>query len=245
VRPTVSVICPFVGPRPSFELTLQDGDELMLEDDNPGRSSYAARDRAARRARGEWLLFLDADCTPDPALLDAYFAEPPGADVAVLAGSIEDEVVQDSAVARYVAARGKLSQDVVLGRARPYAQTANCAVRRAAFLAVGGWPEPIVSGGDADLCWRLADAGWKLEPRPAARVRHRNRTTTRALLAQLHRHGRGMAWLEARWPGTFPTPTPRDLITRPAMLARDPSLNGLLDVLSLYARDSGRLRGNR
>ena len=239
MRPTVSVICPYVGPRPEPRVDLRDGDELILEDDNPGRSSYAARDRAARRAAGEWLVFIDADCEPDPGWLDAYFAEPPGADVGVLAGGIEDEVVADSAVARYVAARRKMEQPAT------YAQTDNCAVRRSAFLAVGGWPEPILSGGDADLCWRLRDAGWRLESRPAARVRHRSRATLRALLGQLHRHGRGMAWLESRWPGSFPAPTARELIGRPRMLLRDPSLYGVLDVLGLYARDSGRLRGNR
>jgi GT2 family glycosyltransferase len=220
-------------------LALRDGDELLLEDDNLGRSSYAARDRAARRATGEWLVFVDADCDPDPGLLDAYFEEAPASAVAVLAGGIEDVVIEDSAVARYVVAREKMRQPAT------YAQTANCAVRREAFLAVGGWPEPIVSGGDADLCWRLLEAGWRMEPRPAARVRHRSRATLLALLAQLHRHGRGMAWLESRWPGSFPRPTARELLGRPRMLLRDPSLHGALDVLGLYARDSGRLRGNR
>ncbi len=184
-------------------------------------------------------MFIDADCEPDPALLDAYFATAPKADVGVLAGGIEDAVVDDSAVARYVAARAKMAQPAT------YAQTANCAVRREALLAVGGWPEPIVSGGDADLCWRLRDAGWTMESRPGALVRHRSRASLGALLRQLHRHGRGMAWLESRWPGSFPAPTARELIGRPRMLLRDPSLHGLLDVLGLYARDSGRLRGNR
>jgi GT2 family glycosyltransferase len=233
-RPAVSVICPFVGPAPRFDVDA----ELILEDDNPGRSSYAARDRAARRATGEWLVFVDADCAPAPGWLDAFFDPAPGDDVAVLAGSIEDEIVEDSAVARYVSARGKMRQPDT------YAQTANCAIRREAFLAVGGWPEAIVSGGDADLCWRLRDAGWRMESRPGAVVRHRNRASLRALLRQMHKHGRGMRWLEQRWPGTFPAPTARELLGRPRMLIRDPSLHGLLDVLALYARDSGRLRAN-
>jgi GT2 family glycosyltransferase len=228
-----------VGAPPAFRLDLAAGDELLLEDDNPGRSSYAARDRAARRATGEWLVFIDADCEPAPAWLDAYFEPAPADDVGVLAGGVEDVAAGDSAVARYVTARRKMAQPAT------YAQTANCAVRRSAFLAVGGWPEPIVSGGDADLCWRLRDAGWRLEARPAARVRHRSRATLRALLRQLHRHGRGMGWLESRYPGTFPAPTARELLGRLRMLVRDPSLHGVIDVLGLYARDSGRLRGYR
>jgi GT2 family glycosyltransferase len=183
-------------------------------------------------------VFVDADCTPEPGWLDAYFDPAPADDVGVLAGGIIDEVVDDTMVARYIADRAKLAQPAT------YAQTANCAVRREAFLAAGGWPEPVVSGGDADLCWRLAAAGWRMEARPAARVRHRNRAGLRAYLRQLHRHGRGMRWLEERWPGTFPPPRARDLFGRPRMLLRDRSAFGVLDVLSLYARDSGRLRGN-
>lgn len=238
-RPSITVVCPFVGPAPSFEVDA----ELILEDDNPGRSAYAARDRAARRATGEWLVFVDADCAPEPGWPDAFFDPAPTDDVAVLAGGIEDEVVEDTLVARYIAARSRLASPLQ-GR-RPYAVTANCAVRRSAFLAAGGWPEPIVSGGDADLCWRLADAGWRIESRPAARVRHRNRATLRGHLRQLHRHGRGMGWLEERWPGAFPAPTARELLGRPRMLLRDRTAFGALDVLSLYARDSGRLRPNR
>ena len=42
--------------------------------------------------------------------------------------------------------------------------------------------EDVRSGGDADLCWRLAAAGWELERRTGAAVVHRNRATIGALL---------------------------------------------------------------
>lgn len=259
-RPTVSVIVPFAGADAELDrcltalgrLELREGDELLVADNRPSprpglvdargpASSYFARDVAARCARGEWLVFIDADCVPDPGLLDAYLDPPPGPRTGVLAGAIEDWVDEDTRVARHVARHRKLDQSTTLAHPfGPYAQTANAAVRRTAYEEVEGWPEPVRSGGDADLCWRLAAAGWALEPRPAARVRHRNRTRLRDLLAQLHRHGAGMSWLERRHPGSFPSPGPRAVVRRFGLLLR----GEWIEFLSRWAVDSGRLRRN-
>src|SRR5581483_10196456 len=84
-----------------------------------------------------------------------------------------------------------------------FAQTANCAVRRAAFQSVGGFAE-VRSGGDADLCLRLRAAGWRLEERRHAAVLHLNRANLASLLAQRARHGAGAAWLARRHPGAVP-----------------------------------------
>jgi hypothetical protein len=271
-RPAVTVICPFAGDQAAFDrvlaalgtLRLAPGDEVLLADNRRAArpcvagdvrvvdasgpaSSYHARAVAAARARTDWLLFVDADCEPRPDLLDAYFTPEPAASTGVVAGGIVDWVTADTAVARYVAARRKLDQATTLAHPRGgYAQTANCLVRRAAFEAVGGFPEAVRSGGDADLCWRLAAAGWGLEERPAARVRHRNRAALLALLGQIHRHGAGMRWLDGRWPGAFPRPTARELAGRVRILQRrtDGLAYAALDVACLTARDLGRLRSN-
>ena len=265
-RPTATVIVPFGGAdlgvclRSLAGLELREGDEILVADNRPRpeparrgaievldaagpASSYFARGVAAARARGEWLVFTDADCVPDAGLLDAYLDPPPDAQTGVLAGAIEDWTEADTYVARYIASRRKLDQSTTLGHSfLPYAQTANCAVRRSAFEAVGGFPDPVRSGGDADLCWRLQSAGWRLESRPAARVRHRNRTSVRDLLAQLHRHGSGMEWLERRYPGAFPRPRARTLVMRTRVLGA--GRYGWLDFLALWAADLGRLRAN-
>jgi len=267
-RVTASVVVPFAGPPEALEqclealaaLRLRDGDEVLVADNRAtpepavrGRieildasgpaSSYFARAVAARRARGEWLVFFDADCVPDPDLLDAHLDPEPAERTAVLAGAIEDWADRDTRVARYVAARRMLGQQQTLGHpTRPYAVTANAAVRRAAFEQVGGFPDPVRSGGDADLGWRLAEAGWQLEERPRARVRHRNRASLSELLAQVHRHGAGMQWLQQRWPGAFPPPRPRELAGRFSLLAQGG--DGRIDFLVRWARDLGRLRAN-
>lgn len=167
------------------------------------QSSYFARNRGAQAGEAAWILFLDGDVEFDPDLLDQLFAATPQERTAVLAGAIEDVVARDSAVARHLVAHAAMSQHNTLRGPRPYAQTAHCAVRRSAFEAVGGFEERIRSGGDGDLCFRLADGGWALETREAA-VRHHARARLRSLLGQLARHGAGMQWLAARHPGALP-----------------------------------------
>src|SRR5829696_8758371 len=167
-RAAVDVVVPFAGDESELRdllrrlarLDLADDDSVTVVDNRPPgaspvddprviaaperQSSYFARNRGAERGGGEWLLFVDADVEPPPGLLDAYFAEPPDERDGVLAGAVVDEPLDPGGrhplPARYAMLRGSMSQDNTLsGGERPYAQTANCAVRRAAFDAVGGF----------------------------------------------------------------------------------------------------------
>jgi GT2 family glycosyltransferase len=281
-RPAVSVIVPFAGSQAQLwqlldhlvALRLRDGDEVIVADNRPGaciieepsrvrivaanglRSPGFARNRGAREAGADWLLFVDADVTPIPTLLDHYFDPPPQDRTAVLAGGIDDLAARGTLVARHSAARGHMSQRITLDRALPYAQTANCAVLRRAFFEVGGFDAQARAGEDADLCFRLAQAGWRLEARPGAVVTHHSRETIGALIGQLAVHGSGAAWLNRRYPGSFPSPHASGLVARLARdagrgiaaLGRgDPESAGfaLLDVVGACAFEFGRLLPNR
>lgn len=282
-RPTVSVIVPFAGGSDAFErllgalgrLELRAGDELIVADNRrrgavpggyrgrvrvlaaPGvRAPGFARNRGAEAAVGEWLLFLDADTAALPGLLDRLFVPAPRARTGVLAGGIVDRSGAGSLAARVSAERGQMSHRVTLRRAgRPYAQTANCAVRRQAFEAVSGFDETARAGEDADLCFRLADAGWELEERGAAAVEHVTRAGLPALLTQMVVHGRGAAWLERRYPGEFAPPRPRELagrlahgLRRTLSATRHRDAHGasvaLLELVTGAAFDLGRLLPN-
>ncbi len=281
MRPAVTVIVPFAGAdaerddllRRMAALETIEGDEVLVADNRRGaasgtragvaivgagglRSPAYARNAAARRASGEWLVFLDSDTTPRPGLLDAYFTPPPGEDVGILGGAIEDVARRRTLVARYVVAREKLDPRHALGHPhRPFFQTANCAVRRRAFEEVVGFEPTARAAEDADLCWRLADVGWRMEPRPGAVVEHRARETLGALLGQLGVHGAGVAWLNRRHPGSDPGPSPRELAGRLRWYARaalrraragerEEAVFVVLDALALMAYDLGRLRSN-
>ncbi|WP_249009480.1 glycosyltransferase [Conexibacter sp. DBS9H8] len=229
----MSLVVPFAGSDADLDalvtrlaaVRLGPDDEVIVADNRAGAHSRPlgprvrlhaadgvpspgfARNRGAAAARGEWLVFIDADTEPYPDLLEAYFG--PGADprVGVLAGGIVDVLGPGHAgtAARHAVARGQMHETVTLNRpAFPYAQSANVAVRASAFRAVGGFGENIRAGEDADLCFRLAAAGWALQSRPEARVAHRARPTLAGSLRQLVDHGSGAAWCERRHPGSFP-----------------------------------------
>jgi GT2 family glycosyltransferase len=275
VRPNVAVIVPFAGSPEQLRdcvaalgrLTVAPGDELIVVDNRPRpdpirlsgpvrmvaaagvRAAGFARNRGAEAAAAEWLVFLDADTRPAADLLERYFDPAPVSETALLAGGIVDVAGGDSAAARRSARRGQMSHPVTLGRAgRPYAQSANLAVRHCAFDAVGGFDETARAGEDADLCWRLAGAGWGLQTRPEAVAEHLTRPTLRTLLVQLARHGSGAAWLGRRYPGEFPGPSlravPRGLAATIAAIARrqpGAAVDALLAVAESCAFDAGRM----
>lgn len=230
-RPSVDVVVPFAGSDAELEsvarglgaLLLGPGDSATLVDNRPSardrgavsgvqtvpaperQSSYYARNRGAAKGAAEWLLFVDADVTVPPDLLDRYFERAPASDVGLLAGAIDDvETGRSTAVGRFLTRSASMSQSNTLRGEWAYAQTANCAVRRTAFDQVGGFNDTIRSGGDADLCFRLRLAGWSLEARDEAGVAHHARTSLKALVRQRARHGSGTAWLNREYPGSFP-----------------------------------------
>lgn len=262
-------------------LALRDGDEVLVADNRsaatrvpvsagnddrarvrvvaaPGRRAPGcARNRAAAVAGGEWLVFVDADARPAPDLLDGYFTVAPEPRTGILAGAIVDVPGADTPAARHSARRGQLSQRVTLDRAgTPYAQSANLAVRRSAFAAVGGFDERARAGEDADLCFRLAAAGWGLEERPRATVHHETRATLAALAAQLARHGSGAAWLDRRYPGEFAAPGWPQLARRTARAVAaalsdaihgrgDHAADDLVELIGGWAFAAGRWLPNR
>lgn len=288
-RPGVDVVVPFAGSVAELEslltglagVRLGAGDQIVVADNRPPgaapvpvpdggvrvvaapevRSSYHARNRGAAAGAAEWLLFLDADIEWSGALLDEYFEPPPGPDVAILAGAIDDAPLVPGArstlAERYAVANRIMAAENTLGgggERPPYAQTANALVRRSAFESVGGFADDVRSGADADLGFRLLAEGWGLEPRPGAVVLHRNRRTVRALVAQKVRHGAGAAWIERRHPGTFPRRSPASLARWSAreLLEALPGRGGrgglpaaLVQVASMWAFELGRHVPNR
>jgi glycosyltransferase involved in cell wall biosynthesis len=228
-RPPVSVVMPFAGDAAAAataiaslrSLAVRDGDEVILSDNSGGvgpadgvtvvaaageHSPSHARNVGAAHATRDWILFLDADCLPHPLLIDAYFGEPVDEHVGALAGEVVPALGGRMLAERYGAARNFLGQQAHLTHPyRPRAVAANLLVRRAAFEQLDGFVEGVRAGEDTDFSWRLQDAGWTLEPRPAP-VQHRYRATIGQLRRQWRGYAAGRAWLARRYPGFTPEP---------------------------------------
>ncbi|MFP5362964.1 MAG: glycosyltransferase family 2 protein [Thermoleophilia bacterium] len=283
-RPSVDVVLPFRGSDEQLRLVaerlagleLLPGDTVTIADNRPGatdashahvrilgagelQTSYHARNRGAEQGSAPWIVFLDADVLPPADLLVRYFATAPRHVTGVLAGAVTDEEPPPTAppAARYAWLKSSMSQEITLSHdGWAFAQTANAAVRREAFVQVGGFEPGIRSGGDADLCFRVRAAGWELERRPEAAAIHHNRQTIPRMLAQRARHGAGANWLAHRWPGALPRRRWPGLVAwglrraaqgaRAAMRGdRDAALLGLLDGPAVWAFELGRLIPNR
>ena len=281
-RPGVDIVVPFVGSDRELEElldrlrrinrgpqdTLTVVDNRLVADAGPARranvirapdvqSSYHARNHGAACGTAPWIVFLDADVEVEPELLGGYFATPVAPGTGLLAGEIEPTLPPGGGrVARYGVLRGHLGREGVSKPGHEYALTANVAVRRQVFEALGGFADGVRSGGDADFCFRARDAGWPLVRRPGARVRHPVRGSLTAMLRVSVRYGAGSQWVRERYP-TFSPPTPlaRTLLRVAAAGVRvplaavrgryDDALIGALDPFLGLAFELGRFLPNK
>lgn len=169
---------------------------VRLVHENAAVGSYAARNRGIQAARGRILGFTDADCVPDPDWVRAAceaFDDPAvcavGAQVVPAAPASEVEA--------YLARRGSLSpRHSQRHRFRPYFPTAGVFYRREVFERVGSFNADLISGGDADLCWRAIGAGCgDVRYASNAVVEHRHRSDVREMRRQRFKWGLGAGCL--------------------------------------------------
>ncbi len=155
-----------------------------------------ARNTGAAVATGGIIAYTDDDCVPDEDWLNFLvraFADPA---VGAAGGPNVPPAAVNAVQASVIAAPGGPAHVLTGDREAEHLPGCNLAVRREAFAAVGGFrAEYHAAGDDVDFCWRLLEAGWRLEYVAAAMVWHYRRFTARAYLRQQWGYGKAEALL--------------------------------------------------
>lgn len=139
----------------------------------PGPARVGAkRNRGAARARYDYLVFLDSDCSVTESFLAAHAKAAPGelAPSGRPVGAIAGPVLLADDAQSWLTRLADYSPlfNAPFGWPASYAElywacTANLAVSRPVFDAVGGFDEQtftVVGGEDVDFCLRLQEAGY-------------------------------------------------------------------------------------
>ena len=151
------------------------------------KGAYAARNMGVRAAKGDVLVFIDADCWPDQHWLRAGLNALLSRGEAVFVGGnvLFHRTSVPSAVELYQILMGfgqeKSIQDL------HFAATANLFVARDLFQKVGDFNEYLLSGGDREWSWRAIDTGAEIRYAHDAIIWTAPRRTLRSAIIQARR----------------------------------------------------------
>lgn len=184
--------------------------------ENNIQSSYAARNAGIRVATSDIIAFTDMDCRPEPQWLEQLIQPFSNPDIGLVAGEII-ALPSQNLLEKYADKQETLSQKHTLNNSfLPYGQTANLAIRRSIFSQVGLFRPYLTTGGDADMCWRIQQqTNYQLELASQAIVKHRHRSTLKALKSQWRRYGESNRYLhELHGINLMASLTPSDYVYR-------------------------------
>ncbi|MBA2337968.1 MAG: mycofactocin biosynthesis glycosyltransferase MftF, partial [Acidimicrobiia bacterium] len=169
----------------------------------------AARNRGVAATGGEFIVFVDADCVPQPGTLARLL----GHLVDPAVGAVAPRVVGAAApgrqiLRRYEQTRSPIDMGPLSGPVRPDARvsfvpTATIAVRRSAFDEVGGFDEGLRFGEDVDFVWRLHQAGWEVRYDSRVLAGHHHRRRPAAIARRRWLYGTSAGPLAERHPAAL------------------------------------------
>lgn len=178
---------------------LNDYQESIIVIKEPRKGSYTARNSGLRAAKGENIIFCDADCIVGKQWFD------------VLAQTLQES---DVVCGGYIIHRPKKIFDFFQGRlAKRWSmlsanagsfRTAVAAIKRNVFYKVGYFDERFLYSGDIDFGLRLHDYGYQIYFEEKVIVYHHPRKTLKEIITQYYNYGYGNGCIKKKWKNNAP-----------------------------------------
>ena len=176
---------------------------VMIRNKENHQAPYC-RNRAAARAGGDILAFIDSDCLADSTWLRELVPAFKDLKIAAVGGLVES-YYHTRALDRYEQVRSSLKMGLWPKRSAGnnpffYVPSCNLLVRKEVFMQTGGFDESLVVGEDVDLCWRIRNHGYHIEYQPAGRVFHKHRNQVGAFCSRRFDYGTSEPLLNSLYP---------------------------------------------
>jgi len=157
------------------------------------RGVAKARNAGIRAARGEVVVFLDADCVAKPGWLRELLSGSDDERIGCFVGDILP-MPDEGLISDFFHDRRLISQEALLSHSPPVAAGANIAYRKSVFEEIGYFDETFVAGEDGDLFWRLVKSErFNIRFQRRAVVFHPHPSSLSMLLRRTRLEGRGLA----------------------------------------------------
>jgi glycosyltransferase involved in cell wall biosynthesis len=173
----------------------------------PNSGPGTSRNYGAERSHGDYLLFLDSDCTVPPGYLKEIETELSRKAVDAFGGPdrADDSFTPLQKAINY-SMTSLLTTGGIRGRRtsidRFFPRSFNMGIRREVFEALGGFSD-LRFGEDIDLSYRIVEGGYTTALFPEAWVYHKRRTRLRQFFKQVFNSGIARVVLSRRHPGTL------------------------------------------
>ncbi len=160
----------------------------------------AARNTGAANARGEIILFIDADCVADPDWLKEMLSPFEDPEVVAVKGAYRTR--QRGLVARYVQIEFEHRYRRLRSSRRvDFLASYSVGFRRLYFLDIGGFRADLIMNEDVELAYRISHSGGKMVFNRRAVVYHEHPETVRSYFLIKFWRGYWRAVVYKKYPG--------------------------------------------